>query len=122
MTDQPDATEYLEAIHTTLLGIGVTLKQLLDRTAGRDTGPIPVYQAQPPVITPAPAPAPAPFAPLNTWKCPDHGTSKVVPAGISRKTGMAYDAFVACSEAFCKQKPPRPAAPQRAIPPSQQMP
>jgi hypothetical protein len=67
-----------------------------------------------------PQAAPQHFAPIG-WKCPEHGTSRTVPAGVSQRTGQAYDAFVACGEFGCKQKPPRvqPAAPARAMPPSQ---
>jgi hypothetical protein len=75
---------------------------------------------------PAPTPAPqgdAPrFAPIG-WTCPDHGTSKTVPAGVSSKTGNPYDAFVCCPERGCEQRPPRvttQAAPARAMPPSPQ--
>ena len=40
--------------------------------------------------------------------CPIHGTPwKVVPAGISKKTGQPYDAFRACSTKGCDQRPPR---------------
>jgi hypothetical protein len=46
-------------------------------------------------------------APAQTGDvCPIHGTPwKVVPAGISKKTGKAYDAFRACSTAGCDQRP-----------------
>lgn len=40
--------------------------------------------------------------------CPIHGTPwKVVPAGVSKKSGKAYDAFRACSTQGCDQRPPR---------------
>lgn len=60
------------------------------------------------------------FAPLDTWVCPVHRTSRTVPAGVSKRTGKAYDAFIACGQAGCDEKPPRAPrpAPQRAIPPS----
>lgn len=47
--------------------------------------------------------------PVDTggWVCPVHGTSKVVPAGVSKRTNKPYDAFVACPERGCDQKPPR---------------
>lgn len=40
--------------------------------------------------------------------CPIHNQSwKIVPAGISKKTGNAYDAFQACPVKGCDQRPPR---------------
>ena len=40
--------------------------------------------------------------------CPIHATPwKVVPAGVSKKTGNAYEAFRACSTQGCDQRPPR---------------
>jgi len=48
-----------------------------------------------------------PFAPFPRWSCPVHHGSKVVPAGVSKKTGKPYQAFVACSEPGCNEKPPR---------------
>jgi hypothetical protein len=39
--------------------------------------------------------------------CPIHGLAwKTVPAGISRRTNRAYEAFMACPEQGCDQKPP----------------
>ena len=38
--------------------------------------------------------------------CPIHNSEfKVVPAGVSKRTGKSYDAFYACPEKFCNQKP-----------------
>lgn len=50
-----------------------------------------------------------PVAPLaNAGVCPIHNTPwKIVPAGISKKTGNAYDSFAACSVSGCDQRPPR---------------
>jgi hypothetical protein len=51
--------------------------------------------ALPPVQTPA-----------SNSVCPIHGTPwKLVPAGISKKTGNAYEAFRACSTKGCDQRP-----------------
>ena len=47
-----------------------------------------------------------PFAAFPRWQCPVHHGSKVVPAGVSRKTGKPYSEFVACSEPGCNEKPP----------------
>lgn len=62
------------------------------------------HQALPPlpVTTPASNPAPQPV-----WVCPIHGSSKVVPAGFSKRTQRDYPAFVACDSPGCDQKPPR---------------
>lgn len=55
---------------------------------------------QPPVaVTTIQAPAP--------WVCPVHHKVKTVPAGVSKKTGNSYDAFLACPEPGCDQKPAR---------------
>ena len=53
-----------------------------------------------------------PFAAFPRWQCPVHHGSKVVPAGVSRKTGKPYSEFIACSEPGCNEKPPF-AAPRR---------
>lgn len=36
------------------------------------------------------------------WICPTHGTSKVVPAGVSSKTGRPYSSFKACGTFGCE--------------------
>lgn len=51
--------------------------------------------------------AAVPKAAPSGWVCRVHGTSKLVPAGVSKRTGNAYDAFLACTEQDCKEKPPR---------------
>lgn len=43
----------------------------------------------------------------SDWVCPEHGTVKTVPAGVSSKTGKPYEAFQACTEYGCNEKPPR---------------
>jgi hypothetical protein len=40
------------------------------------------------------------------WVCPTHDDVKVVPGGISRKSGKPYDSFRACPVAGCDQKEP----------------
>jgi hypothetical protein len=58
--------------------------------------------ALPPVQTTAPQTAP------QGGVCPIHNVPwKVVPAGVSKKTGKPYDAFQACSVGGCDQRPPR---------------
>lgn len=51
--------------------------------------------------------AAAPKAEPSGWVCRIHGTSKVVPAGVSSRTGKPYDAFLSCTERDCNEKPPR---------------
>ena len=48
-----------------------------------------------------------PFAAFPRWQCPQHHSSKVVPAGVSKKSGKPYQAFVVCGEQGCEQRPPR---------------
>jgi hypothetical protein len=44
---------------------------------------------------------------VANWLCPIHHDFKVVPAGVSRKTGLPYTSFIACSSPGCNEKPPR---------------
>ena len=61
------------------------------------------------VSGPPPAAA-APSAQLSSiesgsdWVCPEHGGARVVPAGVSKKTGKAYPAFRVCVRPECDQK------------------
>ena len=73
--------------------------------------------ALPSLSAPLSVPQAGPFPPIG-WRCPVHGGSKVVPAGVSAKTGMPYQAFVACPERGCNEKPPRviPQQAGRALP------
>ena len=44
--------------------------------------------------------------PVPTGLCPIHKTPwRMVPAGVSKKTGKPYAAFLACSERGCDQRP-----------------
>lgn len=40
------------------------------------------------------------------WVCPTHDDAREVPAGISKKSGQPYPAFLACPVAGCDQKEP----------------
>jgi len=42
--------------------------------------------------------------PEPEWVCPVHDDVKIVPGGVSRRTGRPYDAFYACPVAGCDQK------------------
>jgi hypothetical protein len=49
---------------------------------------------------------------MSTGLCPIHGVPwKVVPAGISTKTGKPYNSFQACQIQGCTQRPPRASNP-----------
>lgn len=103
MADDIDpVVDYLAGIHDAVLAMGVLLKQALDAGALRPAGPV--------VLADAPSVA-------SSWRCPVHGTSRTVPAGVSKRTGRAFDAFVVCDQQGCDMKPGKP-IPQRAIPPS----
>jgi hypothetical protein len=81
--------------------IAVALEQLV----------LTVMDKQPVTVAPQPLSAlpPVRTAPImNTGVCPIHQVPwKVVPAGVSKKTGNPYDAFQACSVKGCDQRPPR---------------
>lgn len=40
------------------------------------------------------------------WVCPVHDDAKIIPAGVSKRTGRKYNAFYACPVAGCDQKGP----------------
>jgi hypothetical protein len=49
------------------------------------------------------------FTPVEStsdWVCPEHGGARVVPAGVSKKTGKPYPAFRVCMRQECDQKEP----------------
>jgi hypothetical protein len=48
----------------------------------------------------------APAATVTPVECPVHQVPwKVVPAGVSRRTGRPYEAFRACPQTGCEEKP-----------------
>lgn len=51
----------------------------------------------------AAAPEPAAEAPVASWVCPIHGTGRIQPAGVSKRTGKAYSAFWVCDTPGCRQ-------------------
>lgn len=53
--------------------------------------------------TAAGAEAPAAEATVANWVCPIHGTGRIQPAGVSKRTGKAYAAFWVCTERGCDQ-------------------
>jgi hypothetical protein len=83
--------------------IATALEQIalnqLDRSQPVQNGPQRLA-ALPPVQVAAPT--------QTAGVCPIHNVPwKVVPAGVSKKTGKPYDAFAACSVSGCDQRPPR---------------
>lgn len=59
----------------------------------------------PPGITYAEAPQQQALGQMPAqWACPIHDDVKIVPAGVSRRTGRPYKAFYACPVAGCDQK------------------
>lgn len=95
----PDAVPTQTPEVKALNRIAVALEQLVLTVMDKAVQPAPqVLTALPPVRTQV----------VNTGLCPIHGTPwKVVPAGVSKKTGKPYDAFQACSTQGCDQRPPR---------------
>ena len=61
---------------------------------------VPIMQPLPPVTPP--------FTFTPNLACPVHHVPwKQVPAGVSKRTGAAYGAFLACPERDCSQRPPQ---------------
>ena len=63
--------------------------------------------AKPPQFAPLPSVKTQPIlAPATV--CPTHNAPwKIVPAGVSKRTGQTYDSFAACPIQGCDQRPPR---------------
>lgn len=81
-----------------LARIATALEQLaLDKSIAAPATP--ALAALPPVRT-EPILSPASVCPIH--KAP----WKIVPAGVSKRTGNAYSAFAACPEKGCDQRPP----------------
>lgn len=96
----PPATPVQNPEVRALNRIAVALEQLVLTIMDRPT------QAAPQPLSPLPAVRTAPI--VNTGVCPIHQVPwKIVPAGVSKKTGQPYDAFQACSVKGCDQRPPR---------------
>jgi len=61
-----------------------------------------------PIMAPLPPVVAAPFTFTPSPGCPVHHVAwKIVPAGVSKKTGRAYAAFAVCPESGCEQRPPQ---------------
>lgn len=97
---QNDADALVAALHRLATAIEQQTFAILDTKVAPTTAP--VLAPLPPVTTSVP-PTSASFD-----GCPIHQTPwKVVPAGVSKKTGNAYAAFRACTVAGCDQRPGR---------------
>jgi hypothetical protein len=63
-----------------------------------------------PVSQPVAAPVVVEQSPLHDlaggWNCPNHHGHRVVPAGVSAKSGKSYHAFRGCPEKGCDEKGP----------------
>ena len=44
-----------------------------------------------------------PDEPGQGWVCPIHGSGRIQPAGVSKRTGKAYGAFWVCDQPGCRQ-------------------
>ena len=73
-------------------------------------------EVQPTPVREVPQTAQAPSFPPIGWTCPVHGGNRIVPAGISGKTGRPYAAFMVCAATSCEERPPRVASSSRALP------
>jgi len=58
----------------------------------------------------------------GTWTCPVHQKGRIVPAGVSKRTGKPYNTFWACSEPGCNEKGIYSGPPPMAPPPVQPTP
>lgn len=81
-----------------------------ERDATEDT-PAATYADAPPRRTIAQQVAGEDEAPVGSgegepWACPQHNEVKVVPGGVSRRTGRKYNAFYACPVPGCDEKGP----------------
>jgi len=90
--------------------IATALEQIaLEMVKGKSTPEAPSLEVpwptEPPAAEALPPISPAyVFTPLTA--CPVHHQAwKQVPAGVSKRTGQAYSAFMACPERGCTQRP-----------------
>lgn len=117
MTNPLEPLEFPETVYPAVIGntqthpadpLVVALNRLAAaiEEANRNRGPLAAPQPPQPILAPLPpvGHVQASTAPFDG--CPIHHQPwKVVPAGISKKTGKSYDAFRACSVSGCDQRP-----------------
>jgi hypothetical protein len=98
-----DADAMVKAIHRLATAVEQNTLAILDQRvppAVQITTQQPVLSQLPPVQVTQTA--------QNGDGCPIHHTAwKLVPAGVSKRTGKPYDAFRACSTSGCDQRPAR---------------
>lgn len=115
MIDETIATEAaLRRIATALETIAL---HLVDQELGKIAETIPTPSLAPVIQGSVPEERFAPIPrPGSEWRCPVHGGFKLIPAGVSQRTGRAYSEFLVCGERDCDQKPPRGPVPARVLP------
>jgi len=121
-TIEPVKGAYSDAFKRAAVHFGIA-RDLYDERADTPAAPAPAPapQAAAPAAAPAqqatiseataPAPDAAAAAPAEpaaeqkvaSWVCPIHGTGRVQPAGVSKRTGKAYSAFWVCDTPGCRQ-------------------
>ncbi len=105
---------YSDAFKRAAVHFGIARDLYDERMAEGPSAPKPA--AAPVAAAPAAAPAtiteataaPAAEAPaaeptVESWVCPIHGTGRIQPAGVSKRTGKAYSAFWVCDTPGCRQ-------------------
>ena len=106
----------LERIATALEQIALDRGSLVvEHVMGNPTGEPPLPTPPPdlpvtPIMQPLPPVQAAPFQFTGpTAYCPVHRQPwRTVPAGVSKKTGQPYQAFLACPERGCNERPQAP--------------
>jgi hypothetical protein len=102
-----------DRIAAALERIATALEQSVLERIEEEVAPLPAFSGAPSELPPPPAAPPAPDAyrppiPATSYTavCPVHGTPwKLVPAGVSKRTGKPYDAFYTCSNRDCQLRP-----------------
>lgn len=98
------AVELVKVIERLATAVEQAVLAALDKTNG-DPYPASLPIPQEPGYAPLP-PMHAPAVPSAPGVCPVHMVLwKTVPAGISKKTGNPYTAFMACPTTGCTQRP-----------------
>jgi hypothetical protein len=120
VTDE-QAQAIIRALDRQATALETIALNIVDLQTGQELGKIAETNPTPTLAPVMQSPVPEErFAPIprpgSEWRCPQHGTSRVVPAGISARTGQSYNAFLVCGERGCDQKPPRAPAPARVLP------
>lgn len=101
--ETPSDTELLAKAIDRLAAVAeqAVLALVVDRAPA---DPFPARLAELDELPPVRAPQHAPLA----GECPIHRVAwKIVPAGISKRTGKPYESFAACPTQGCDQRPPR---------------